>query len=761
MSLGLSTSHLQTPQTGFSILQKYTDMSQIGSGSYSKVFKAKCRTTKMSVAIKIIDTDLDEGLSAVVMREISLLKELRHKNIIALIECEGIETRTALVLEHCPGDLETYMTQRRLTGRPLHSDPYLIRTFMWQLLQGLAYCHAKKVLHRDLKPQNLLVDKHGVLKIADFGLARQVGFHPESENLTGDVVTLWYRAPELLQPPTPTPTPTPRRYGCAIDVWSCGCILAEMVLDHALFGGVPDASTLLRYIKSIPMCGIQTFLVTYHPHQGQWPPHAINLLHCMLQYDAKSRITVMQALEHPYFRGRWQDVGDATSTKNLAPLDTLNLRPAHQGQMVGVQQLPQAVPRIPNRPLDGRTQPGSVRAMRQGQTGKPYKVGAGAPSFRTLRDSSQAANHDFSMFKKYTNMIQIGTPSASTIRSWRVFDSIRTSQAQCGTTKRPVAIKVTNARLSEGLNRGVIREITLLKELSHPNIIELIECETIEAGTALVLEHCPYDLAGYIEQRRSAGRPLDCDPTQMRTFMSQLLVGVAHCHAKNVLHRDLKPQNLLIDSQGVLKIADFGLARQIGFQPGSENLKNLVVTLRYRAPELVNASTATSSYGAAIDVWSCGCIFAEMIVGRQLFCWAEDEQSLLQYIRFIPAYGIQAFLRTYHENLGQFPPHVLDLLHRMLQYDPKTRITAADALDHLYFPARWHSARDAMPPIRDLAPLDAFKDPQGQTTSGLQQLQQPAVIHMPSRPPGVHVELGSFRDALFANASGRPPSRAP
>lgn len=139
-----------------------------------------------------------------------------------------------------------------------------------------------------------------------------------------------------------------------------------------------------------------------------------------------------------------------------------------------------------------------------------------------------------------------------------------------------MAIKVTNARLSEGLNRGVIREITLLKELSHPNIIELIECETIETGTALVLEHCPYDLAGYIEQRRAAGRPLNCDPTQMRTFMSQLLVGVAHCHAKNVLHRDLKPQNLLIDSQGVLKIADFGLARQVGFLPESENLKNLV-----------------------------------------------------------------------------------------------------------------------------------------------------------------------------------------
>ncbi len=139
------------------------------------------------MAIKIVDTDLEDGLSAVVMREISLLKELRHPNIIALIECEGIETRTALVLEHCPCDLETLMTQRRMTGRPLHRDRDQIRIFMVQLLQGIAHCHANKVLHRDLKPQNLLIDKHGVLKIADFGLARQVGFHPESENMKGVV----------------------------------------------------------------------------------------------------------------------------------------------------------------------------------------------------------------------------------------------------------------------------------------------------------------------------------------------------------------------------------------------------------------------------------------------------------------------------------------------------------------------------------------------------------------------------------------------
>lgn len=91
----------------------------------------------------------------------------------------------------------------------------------------------------------------------------------------------------------------------------------------------------------------------------------------------------------------------------------------------------------------------------------------------------------------------------------------------------------------------------------------------------------------------------------------------------------------------------------------------------------------------------------------------------------------------------------------MLQYDPKTRITAADALDHLYFPARWHSARDATPPTRDLAPLDAFHNPQGQTTPGLQQLQQPEVVHMPRRPPGVHAELGSFR------AMGQGPSTGP
>ncbi|OJT09754.1 Negative regulator of the PHO system [Trametes pubescens] len=377
MSLGLSTSSAQTPQTGFSILKKYTEMKQIGGGAYSTVYKSECRTTQKSVAIKIVDTDLEDGLSAVVMREISLLKELRHPNIIALIECEGIETRTALVLEHCPCDLETLMTQRRMTGRPLHRDPDQIRTFMVQLLQGIAHCHANKVLHRDLKPQNLLIDKHGVLKIADFGLARQVGFHPESENMKGVVVTLWYRAPELLQPRTTTPP-----YGAAIDVWSCGCILAEMVVDRAIFCGAWDDRSLLQYIQSIPKCGVQAFLNMYHPHQlGHWPPHAVNLLHWMLQYDVKARITAAKALGHPYAR-------DATPTRNLAPLDAFNIRPVQQGQTAGLQQLLQGVPHMPNRPPDGRIQPGSVRATGHGQTGKPYKVqdasyGGGVSSFRT------------------------------------------------------------------------------------------------------------------------------------------------------------------------------------------------------------------------------------------------------------------------------------------------------------------------------------------------------------------------------------------
>src|SRR3954470_18060048 len=115
----------------------------------------------------------------------------------------------------------------------------IIKSFMQQLLRGIAYCHHHRVLHRDLKPQNLLINREGELKLADFGLARAFGI--PVRNYTHEVVTLWYRAPDVLL--------GSRKYSTSVDIWSVGCIFAEMVNARPLFPGASDADQLVKIFK--------------------------------------------------------------------------------------------------------------------------------------------------------------------------------------------------------------------------------------------------------------------------------------------------------------------------------------------------------------------------------------------------------------------------------------------------------------------------------------------------------------------------------
>merc|ERR1712185_459314 len=115
----------------------------------------------------------------------------------------------------------------------------IVKSFLFQLLTGVAYCHHHRVLHRDLKPQNLLINREGELKLADFGLARAFGIPVRS--YTHEVVTLWYRAPEVLMESTCYSTP--------LDIWSCGCIFVEMATGRPLFPGSRDQDQLVRIFK--------------------------------------------------------------------------------------------------------------------------------------------------------------------------------------------------------------------------------------------------------------------------------------------------------------------------------------------------------------------------------------------------------------------------------------------------------------------------------------------------------------------------------
>jgi len=135
-------------------------------------YKGRSRTTNEIVALKEIHLDAEEGTPSTAIREISLMKELKHVNIVRLHDVIHTETKLVLIFEYCEQDLKKYMDQHGDRGA---LDPNTVRSFMFQLLKGTAFCHENQVLHRDLKPQNLLINRKGELKLGDFGLARAFG----------------------------------------------------------------------------------------------------------------------------------------------------------------------------------------------------------------------------------------------------------------------------------------------------------------------------------------------------------------------------------------------------------------------------------------------------------------------------------------------------------------------------------------------------------------------------------------------------------
>ncbi|XP_023234909.1 cyclin-dependent kinase 1-like [Centruroides sculpturatus] len=287
-------------------MDDYIKVEKIGEGTYGVVYKGKHRRTGQLVALKKIRLESeDEGVPSTAIREISLLKELNHSNIVCLQDVLMQENRLYLVFEYLSMDLKKYLDSIP-TGQ--YMDKMLVKSYLHQILQAIVYCHQRRILHRDLKPQNLLIDQKGMIKIADFGLARAFGIPVRV--YTHEVVTLWYRSPEVL-------LGSPR-YSTPVDIWSIGCIFSEMANKRPLFHGDSEIDQLFRIFRTLstPTEDIwpgvsqmpdykpifprwkQNILLTYVP---QLDTSGIDLLQKMLVYNPTKRISAQAALTHSYF----------------------------------------------------------------------------------------------------------------------------------------------------------------------------------------------------------------------------------------------------------------------------------------------------------------------------------------------------------------------------------------------------------------------------------------------------------------------------
>ncbi|KAI1610375.1 cyclin-dependent kinase 1 [Exophiala viscosa] len=307
-------------------MENYQKIEKIGEGTYGVVYKARDLSNGgRIVALKKIRLEAeDEGVPSTAIREISLLKEMSDPNIVRLFNIVHADGhKLYLVFEFLDLDLKKYMEALPVSdggrGKALPEGSTMdmqrlglgkdmVKKFMAQLVEGVRYCHSHRILHRDLKPQNLLIDKEGNLKLADFGLARAFGV--PLRTYTHEVVTLWYRAPEILL--------GGRQYSTGVDMWSVGAIFAEMCTRKPLFPGDSEIDEIFKIFKLLGTPDETTWpgVTSFPDFKTSFPkwrreatskivpnlePAGLELLDAMLEYDPAHRISAKGACNHPYF----------------------------------------------------------------------------------------------------------------------------------------------------------------------------------------------------------------------------------------------------------------------------------------------------------------------------------------------------------------------------------------------------------------------------------------------------------------------------
>ncbi|XP_045451245.1 cyclin-dependent kinase-like 4 [Melitaea cinxia] len=278
-------------------MDKYEQLAVVGEGSYGVVLKCRRRDTNQLVAIKkFLETEDDVVVRKMALREIRMLKKLRHDHLVNMIEVFRRKRRFYLVFEYLD---HTLLDELEASPGGLGEDT--AKKHLYQLLKGIDYCHQNSIIHRDVKPENVLVSNNGIVKLCDLGFARTLA--APGEPYTEYVATRWYRAPELLV--------AEHRYGPEVDIWAIGCLFAEMLTGDPLFPGDSDIDQLALIIKTVGKLAPRHQQVVARlagalqapGARGVLPGAALarELLAACLRTEPRARPSAAALLRHKYF----------------------------------------------------------------------------------------------------------------------------------------------------------------------------------------------------------------------------------------------------------------------------------------------------------------------------------------------------------------------------------------------------------------------------------------------------------------------------
>ncbi|XP_065363989.1 protein kinase shaggy isoform X4 [Calliphora vicina] len=414
------TTVVATPGQGTDRVQEvsYTDTKVIGNGSFGVVFQAKLCDTGELVAIKKVLQD-----RRFKNRELQIMRKLEHCNIVKLLYFfyssgeKRDEVFLNLVLEYIP---ETVYKVARQYAKTKQTIPInFIRLYMYQLFRSLAYIHSLGICHRDIKPQNLLLDPEtAVLKLCDFGSAKQL-LHGEPN--VSYICSRYYRAPELIFGAI--------NYTTKIDVWSAGCVLAELLLGQPIFPGDSGVDQLVEVIKVLGTPTREQIRemnpnytefkfpqIKSHPWQKVFrirtPPEAINLVSQLLEYTPSARITPLKACAHPFFDELRQE-GNHTlpNGREMPPLFNFTEHELTIQPSLVPQLLPKHLQNSAHRTAGAGGEGGAASATAASSSTNATSAAAATANNTTPGAAAQAATGSQSSAGNSTNASTSGTSS--------------------------------------------------------------------------------------------------------------------------------------------------------------------------------------------------------------------------------------------------------------------------------------------------------------------------------------------------------------